>query len=388
MKVLSLFSGIGGLDAGFERAGHALELGMEIDPLAQAFCRAQFPGAEVPVNGDVSTFTSAHLRRRFRTTADDLLMLAGAPCQPFSRAGSWVNGSTPGLNDSRARSLECLVGAMDAVRPALLVFENVPAFASSSGGGIDYLMDRLSKVQKRKSPLYEVSYAVLRAQDFGVPQCRNRLFLVASRIGRFDFEPLLKRERIARSAWDALEHIAAPEDLSSLKLRGKWAPLLATIPPGENYLWHTPRGGGKPIFGWRTRFWNFLLKLNPRLPSWTLTANPGSAAGPFHWDNRRLSLEELAALQTLPRKLDFSKVKYTDGVRLIGNAVPTMLAETLAREINVQLLGEQHVEVEQRSRAGSAPFLPSLARVPTRFVPKRAPADHPGEGLGPLWQVS
>ena len=74
--------------------------------------------------------------------------------------------------------------------------------------------------------------------------------------------------------------------------------LLPSIPEGENYLWYTNRGGGLQLFGWRTRYWSFLLKLAKSLPSWTIQAQPGSAIGPFHWRSRKLTTREMCRLQT------------------------------------------------------------------------------------------
>src|SRR5439155_20153947 len=82
-----------------------------------------------------------------------------------------------------------------------------------------------------------------------------------------------------------------------------------------------------------------LLKLGRRLPSWTLQAQPGPATGPFHWDSRRLSVEEMARLQTFPKRLKYSGSVLSQR-RQVGNAVPSLLAEVLAREIRAQLLDE------------------------------------------------
>ena len=110
---------------------------------------------------------------------------------------------------------------------------------------------------------------------------------------------------------------------------------LADDSRGENYLWHTNRGGGVPLFGWRTRFWSFLLKLKKDQPSWTIQAQPGPATGPFHWCNRRLTAQELCRLQTFPDGLVF-ECGQNAVQRLLGNAVPSLLAEVLAREIRSQ----------------------------------------------------
>ena len=73
------------------------------------------------------------------------------------------------------------------------------------------------------------------------------------------------------------------------------------VPPGWNYKPHTAWAGHpNPTFVTETRFWNFLLKLSPDLPSWTIPASPGPWTGPFHWESRRLRTPELAALQGFP----------------------------------------------------------------------------------------
>jgi len=218
-----------------------------------------------------------------------------------------------------------------------------------------------------------------------VPQTRKRFFLVAHREGkRFRFPKPTHGSGSYATAWDAIGHIA-PDPSEDLRVRGKWKDLLPSIPEGKNYLWHTPRGGGLPLFGWRTRYWNFLLKLAKDLPSWTITASPGPATGPFHWENRMLSVRELAALQTFPPGTRFAGSRRSVQ-RQIGNAVPSLLAEVIGREIARQLLGKE---------VGGPPL---LAVTPRRPIPPPEPVqpvppkylslaqdrpDYPGEGLGP-----
>jgi len=102
--------------------------------------------------------------------------------------------------------------------------------------------------------------------------------------------------------------------------------LLKSIPEGKNYLWHTPRGAGEPLFGWRTRYWSFLLKLSKGQPSWTIQAEPGPATGPFHWRNRLLSIQELVRLQTFPDEYEIVGSRRSAQMQ-VGNAVPPFLAE-------------------------------------------------------------
>jgi DNA (cytosine-5)-methyltransferase 1 len=175
-----------------------------------------------------------------------------------------------------------------------------------------------------------------------------------------------------------------PEEERSLQMGGHWRDLLPSIPEGENYLWHTNRRGGMPLFGWRTRYWSFLLKLSKRLPSWTVQAQPGSAIGPFHWRNRRLSFQELCRLQTFPDSLSVDAGR-TEMQRMLGNAVPSLIAEVLAREIRRQLLDS--------TPTGSLKLLPPkrpetpkpepVSKVPEKYLHLAGDhAAHPGTGRG------
>ncbi len=200
---------------------------------------------------------------------------------------------------------------------------------------------------------YSFNWKVLNAAHFGVPQIRERVFIVGSRDGKvFDFpEPKFgqienatteshEREEF-RTAWDAIGDLDNAEDDASVsKVGGKWGALLPSIPEGENYLWHTERGGGKPLFAWRSRYWSFLLKLAKNKPSWTIQAQPGSAIGPFHWKNRRLTMREMARIQTFPDDVHIlggvSKVQ-----KQLGNAVPSLIGEVLGKEIRRQFFGHK-----------------------------------------------
>src|SRR5690606_25036105 len=107
------------------------------------------------------------------------------------------------------------------------------------------------------------------------------------------------------------------------------------------------RGGGSPLFGWRRRYWTFLLKLAKNRPSWTIQAQPGPAVGPFHWNNRRLSSRELCRLQTFPDDVEIygSRVSVQ---KQLGNAVPSLLAEVIGREIRVQIFRKRRTKKQPK----------------------------------------
>ena len=185
-------------------------------------------------------------------------------------------------------------------------------------------------------------------------------------------------------AWDALIRVSnshAPLP----RLSGKWASLLPSIPEGKNYQWHTEAGGGVPLFGFRTRFWSFLLKLAKDKPAWTLQAQPGPATGPFHWHNRPLTIKERLRLQSFPANWKVSG-NYRQQAHQIGNATPPLLAEVIGRAIGEQffkLRYEAHPNL-RIERQAEIPPPESICVVPQeyRHLEGIHPA-HPGVGKGP-----
>jgi len=170
-----------------------------------------------------------------------------------------------------------------------------------------------------------------------------------------------------------------------LRVSGKWADLLSSIPEGENYLWHTNRKEGLPLFGWRTRFWNLLLKLAKNRPAWTIVAQPGPATGPFHWDNRLLSIKELTRLQTFPDDVVVVGSRRAAQMQ-VGNAVPSLIGEILARAIAEQFLGVTY-KLPLKLRVNLQRPIPppeEIKPVPQKYLHLVGNyADHPGTGKGP-----
>lgn len=352
LKTISLFSGIGGLDFGFEAAGFETRVALELD---RHSCRALRLNRDwAVIENDINQTPSGVVLESARLKAGEAdMLIGGPPCQPFSKAGYWARGDALRLDDPRADTLTGYLRILRDTQPRAFLLENVYGLAyQGKDEGLRYILDGIEQINRETDSRYKVAWKVINCAEYGVPQVRERVFLIGSREGReFRFpEPTYaKPENLGsdlfselepfRTAWDALGDLPEPDsnEKESLRPGGKWGDLLASIPEGENYLWHTDRSGGMPLFGWRTRYWSFLLKLSKRLPSWTVQAQPGSAIGPFHWDNRRLTFRELCRLQTFPDGLNLDCGR-TEMQRMLGNAVPSLIAEVLAREIRKQLL--------------------------------------------------
>lgn len=391
--VVSLFTGAGGLDLGLEASGFNVLLCVESD----ADCRATIAAnsawkvAEPP---DITAISPVQIRLQAGLARRELDLLAGGPpCQPFSKSRYWVNGDAPRFEDPRATTLHRYVDVVEELLPRVLLLENVRGLNySGKDEGLVFLQTALADVNRRCGTSYDPVVMHLNAADYGVPQLRERVFVVASRDGRTFTEPqATHRDASAdstvapyRTAWDAIGDLEASSGAEA-QLTGKWAALLPSIPEGGNYLFHTPRGRGKPLFGWRTRYWSFLLKLAKHRPAWTIQATPGPATGPFHWLNRRLTTRELARLQTFPDPYSFSG-DWRSAHRQIGNAVPPVLAEILGLAIRRQLLNAAHRRQPRLtvSRRDDCPAPTPPARVPRQYLTLCGDhPDHPGTALGP-----
>lgn len=393
LNLISLYTGVGGLDFGFEAAGFRTSVAVELDSIA---CETLHLNRRWPVlEGSIHDIRSTKI---LRTAGLDVgsadMLIGGPPCQPFSKAGYWKLGDARRMSDPRSGTLDEYLRVLQDTRPRAFLLENVPGLAyAGKDEGLRHFVRGINKINKTYRTKYKVSSHRLNAADFGVPQTRERIFLVGFRDGQtFDaptptHEALGIRERSLpphTTAWDAIGDLDSdPSD--NLALTGKWRDLLVSIPEGQNYLWHTSRGGGAHLFGWRTRYWSFLLKLAKNRPSWTIQAQPGPAIGPFHWQNRRLSLRELCRLQTLPEGLRFECGR-NEAQRLIGNAVPSLMAEVLAWQIRGQLLDSHRSRQKFKLSIpyrGVPPPPEAVVSVPQKYLSLLGRhADHPGRGKG------
>lgn len=342
LPAISLFSGAGGLDVGVERAGYRVSVAVDHDADSCETLRANFPKLPV-LHGDIRrTTTDELLEAAGLASGEAALLFGGPPCTPFSKSGNWLEYKRAG-RDPEASLLNHYLRVLEEARPRSFLLENVfgLAYKNHNAPWFEKLLTTCRALG------YHVAERVILAADYGVPQRRQRVFVMGSLERRPAFpEPTHSGPHETRKDWDAslAPHATAGEAIGDLLTRedleeaeesvnGRYGHLLPDIPAGDNYLFYTDkRGHSKPLFEWRSRYWSFLLKLDPGQPSPTIQAQPGPYVGPFHWENRRLRLAEIKRLQTFPD--DYAIVgSRRSAQKQIGNAVPPLLAAQIARAL-------------------------------------------------------
>ncbi len=338
---ISLFAGAGGLDLGVEQAGFTVAVAVEINADAADTMEKNFPHMAAPVvRDDILSVTTKELLRRggFKGRERPRLLIGGPPCTPFSKSGFWLDWKRAG-KDPKASLLQEYTRVLAQAKPAGFLLENVYALTYNNLQSRPAFERLLREVHEAG---YKSRWAVLNAADFGVPQARPRLVMIgvpkgeplpelpsASHGGRWERRHIGHEATAHVSAGQALADLDAPIEAEE-GVGGRYGHLLAEIPPGSNYLHYTAkRGHPNPLFEWRSRYWSFLLKLDPSRPSPTIQAQPGPYVGPFHWDNRRLRVPELRRLFGFPD--DFAFVGSRSSVQSqLGNSVPPPLGRVVA----------------------------------------------------------
>lgn len=303
--VLDLFAGCGGLSLGFEAAGF-LTVGYEMNPDAAATYNNNLKG-----NCFIEKLT---LETEYPNAQ---IIIGGPPCQPFS-----VGGNQNGVHDSR-NGFPFFMDAVKKVRPKVFMFENVRGLLYSNKWYLEIIIEEL------KSLGYTIEYKLLNAVNFGVPQNRERLFLVGHN-SEFKFpESENKKVTVGEAIHD----------------------LMQTIPPGSKFL--TPSQDAYIAKYEKASKCVNPRDLHPEKPSRTLTCrNLSGATGDMHrvrlqdGRRRRILIEEASRLQSFPDNFEFIGAE-TSKFYQIGNAVPPLLAYKMALAIkecyNTSLIDNESV---------------------------------------------
>ena len=183
---ISLFTGAGGLDLGFEAAGFATRVAVEMDPDAVATIRHNRDWPLVPTECSLGRgFKRNLLARAGLRQGDADVLIGGPPCQPFSKSGYWALGDARRLADPRASTLGAYLRVLKDTLPKAYLLENVPGIAfASKDEGICFLRQEIEKINVETGCRYTFQPALLRAVDFGIPQDRHRVFIIGHRDGK------------------------------------------------------------------------------------------------------------------------------------------------------------------------------------------------------------
>lgn len=309
MRYVSLFSGGGGLDLGFESAGFEPAVCLDSDPVACDTLRHNRPAWNV-VCADIREFDATKY-------AGAELVVGGPPCQGFSTAGK----GDPA--DPRNFLWQEYFRVVDEVQPQAIVLENVSALSHKRNG--DHLTGIIRALEEQG---FNFSLGVLNAADFGVPQNRRRLIVIGIRGGLARL-PVPNPDQRPRTVNDAILDLESLPDAPAFNhVANIHAPHVvqrwSRLEPGQsdpNYR----RGrldGSKPSVTIRAgggygpkgnHLGGFHPPIHPRLP-------------------RQLTVREAARLQSFPDSWFFCGPKTIQG-RQVGNAVPVGLAAAIARTV-------------------------------------------------------
>lgn len=374
---IDLFAGAGGLSLGFEQAGFDVAAAVEIDPVHCGVHEYNFPHSAV-ICESVAKLTGNEIRARSRIGEKEIdCVFGGAPCQGFSMIGKRV------FDDPRNQLVFHYVRLVKELQPKYCVFENVKGL--TVGNHKKFLAELIEALEDTGYKVL-LPYKVLNAADYGVPQDRKRLFLIAAREGEAlpEYpEPSTKKATV----WDAIADLPNADDFDELvesdsvrtkfKTKAVYAKILRGLDTdisdysyerdfdkdlltGSSRTDHTEvsrkrfaiteHGKTEPI----SRF----LKLNPEGVCNTLRAGTDSARGaftsprPIHpFYPRVITVREAARLHSYPDWFRFHATKW-HGFRQIGNSVPPLLGRAVAGQI-IKALGIAPKKPTKKLKLGS-----------------------------------
>ena len=218
LRVISLFSGAGGLDIGFENAGFCIAVALESDPACCDTLRTNRPNLPI-INAKIEDITIDELL----TTAnmkplEAALVVGGPPCQSFSLAGL-----RKGLDDDRGKLLFEYIRIVRGALPIGFVLENVKGLENwDSGRALDMLVSELSKPIEYQGQIYTYTVSepkVLNAVDFGVPQFRERIVVIGNRKSMAYNYPKGSYEESRVTVWSAIGELPTAEEPSAMAKR-------------------------------------------------------------------------------------------------------------------------------------------------------------------------
>lgn len=323
MTIISLFSGAGGLDLGFGKAGFTTVMANEYDKKICPTYRANFPSVNL-IEGDIRSIPSEAFPKNVTG------IIGGPPCQSWSEGGA-----LRGIEDARGQLFYEYIRILKDVQPRFFVAENVSGMLAGRHAEAVKEFMRLFD-----SAGYDVNLKMLNANDYGVAEDRERVFYVGFRkdlgVNNFEYPKALNEKPVLRDViWD-LKDNAIPARENNRTNGDK-----CLVPNHEYYI-----GGFSPIFMSRNRVrsWDepgFTVQasgrqcqLHPQAPKMVKKGDNKQefVKGKEHL-YRRMSVREVARIQSFPDnfRIIYDEVNY--GYKMIGNAVPVELAFHVAMQI-------------------------------------------------------
>lgn len=327
MRLISLFSGAGGLDKGFHNAGFQTVVANEFDPKICPTFRANFPEVNL-IEGDIRDIPSNAFPKHVTG------IIGGPPCQSWSEAGS-----LKGIEDARGQLFYEYIRILRDTQPLFFVAENVSGMlAKRHSGAVNGFMKLFDEAG------YDVNLKMLNANDFDVPEDRDRVFYIGFRkdLNIHDFEyptPLKHKPTLREAIWD-LQDTAIPA-----KEKNHTNGDACKVPNNEYFI-----GAFSPIFMSRNRVrsWDepgFTVQasgrqcqLHPQAPKMEkLEKNLQRFVPGQEHLYRRMTVREVARVQSFPDDYLFLYDDINMGYKMIGNAVPVNLAYHVAMSIRAAL---------------------------------------------------
>lgn len=337
-EVVSLFSGLGGLDLGLEAAGWECVFATDIDARAIESLEAnkgfslqngsKFLHSAQIERADIRDLAGAEVLAKVGRRRGDITLLAGGPpCQSWSSAGHQL-----GFDDPRGRLIGEYLRVAAELDCRYLLFENVRGLVTARGAdgvpgsALAWLREQLF------ARGWQTRVELLNAADYGVPQRRVRVVLVGFRAGDAPEMPPPSHAKEAgfdgllpwRTLGACLSEVPPPTQDEIIRPTGKLAVELEAIPPGSGVKSPGKREATRPGGHWGYKQGAFVADLE--LPARTVTANAQQ-----DWVKdpatglRKLTPRECAAIQTFPEGWALAGGR-SDQYRLVGNAVPPLLA--------------------------------------------------------------
>ena len=337
IQSIGFFSGAGGLDIGAQLSGSKVISSLDFDAdSVQSIKANKYFNHGQHFHEDIKSMKASDYAKILTSNnPEKLILLGGPPCQPFSKAGYWkTHENRLGSEDPR-NMISQYLRIIDEIQPDGFLLENVESLLHPKN------VDAVAKLEEAIDKLgYKFIKYRANSADFGVPQKRKRVFFIASK-KEIQGEPIVThgtgKEILLNPTLKPYERVIdwiGKYDTEKYSdgydsTEGKYFKNLMAVPPGKNYIALTDKQGfPDPQFIAGKRYWSFLLKLHPNLPSWTIISSPGHWEGPFHWTGRRLRLKELAAIQTFPEDYIF-KGSRRSIQKQIGNAVPPLMGKAI-----------------------------------------------------------